>query len=80
MRFILANKGLLLRAGNLPAPLLNAAFLSLKPFQLMQRRYIRLLEPQVQERELEDFVRLENWVLDGPDQAAAALAQFVKWF
>jgi polyhydroxyalkanoate synthase len=71
---------LLVRAGNSPGELLNALYLSLMPFRLTQHKYVELLERADDAQYLEQFLRMEKWLRDCPDQAAAALAQFVKWF
>jgi len=73
------DTGLLARTGNVPGELLNALFLSLLPFRLMQQKYIRLLTARADQRAVEDFVRMERWIFDSPPQAAAALTQFVRW-
>ena len=67
-------------AGNVPGEVLNGLFLSLMPFRLTQHKYVRLLTEQADQRAVEDFVRMERWIFDSPPQAAAALAQFVRWF
>jgi polyhydroxyalkanoate synthase subunit PhaC len=71
---------LLARTGNVPGELLNALFLSLLPFRLLQQKYVRLLTGRADQRAVEDFVRMERWIFDSPPQAAAALTQFVRWF
>jgi polyhydroxyalkanoate synthase subunit PhaC len=71
----------LIRAtGNVPGEVLNALFLSLMPFRLAQQKYVRLLAGRAGQQAIEDFVRMEKWIFDSPPQAAAALAQFVRWF
>jgi polyhydroxyalkanoate synthase subunit PhaC len=71
---------LLARAGNAPGELMNALYLGLMPFRLTQHKYVELLERADDAQYLEHFIRMETWVRDCPDQAAAALSQFVKWF
>jgi polyhydroxyalkanoate synthase subunit PhaC len=71
---------LLARCGNLPGAILNALFLSLMPFRLAQQKYVRLLLSGADQRTVDEFVRLERWIFDSPPQAAAALAQYVRWF
>jgi polyhydroxyalkanoate synthase subunit PhaC len=66
--------------GNVPGEVLNALFLSLSPVRLAQHKYVRLLASGADQRAVEDFVRMEKWIFDSPPQAAAALAQFVRWF
>jgi polyhydroxyalkanoate synthase len=70
---------LLKRAGNLPGEALNAVYLSLAPFRLMLHKYIELIERAGDAHYLEYFMRVERWIFDCPDQAAAALTQCVKW-
>jgi polyhydroxyalkanoate synthase subunit PhaC len=67
-------------SGNIPGELLNALFLALMPVRLTQQKYVRLLLGGADARAVEDFVRMEKWIFDSPPQAAAALAQFVRWF
>jgi polyhydroxyalkanoate synthase subunit PhaC len=71
---------LLARCGNVPGAVLNALFLSLMPFRLMQQKYVRLLLSGADQRAVDEFVRLERWIFDSPPQAAAALTQYVRWF
>jgi polyhydroxyalkanoate synthase subunit PhaC len=66
--------------GNVPGQMLNALFLALMPFRLTQQKYVRLLAGSTDQAAIEDFVRMEKWIFDSPPQAAAALAQFVRWF
>jgi polyhydroxyalkanoate synthase len=66
--------------GNVPGEILNGLFLTLMPFRLMQHKYVRLLTGNPDTQAAEDFVRMEKWIFDSPPQAAAALAQFIRWF
>ena len=67
-------------SGNVPGEMLNGLFIALMPFRLAQQKYVRLLTSNPDQRTIEDFVRMEKWIFDSPPQAAAALAQFVRWF
>ena len=71
---------LICATGNVPGEVLNGLFLSLAPLRLAQQKYVRLLASGADQRAVEDFVRMEKWIFDSPPQAAAALAQFVRWF
>lgn len=66
--------------GNVPAAALNAIFTSLKPFQLLYRRYLALAELDSDDEALQAFLRLERWMYDSPDQAGAAFVQFTRDF
>ena len=66
--------------GNIPGELLNWTYLALKPFRLTGQKYldlVNILDDPVQAR---NFVRMEKWVFDSPDQAGEAFRQFVKDF
>jgi polyhydroxyalkanoate synthase len=66
--------------GNVPGELLNWTYLGLKPFRLTGQKYLDLvnvLDDPVQAR---NFVRMEKWVFDSPDQAGEAFRQFIKDF
>lgn len=66
--------------GNIPGDFLNLEFLMLKPFQLGVEKYINLLDSIDREDKLIDFVRMEKWIFDSPDQAGEAYRQFMKDF
>ena len=74
------DTGLIEASGNVPGEMLNGLFLALMPLRLTQHKYVRLLTADPDQRAIEDFVRMEKWIFDSPPQAAAALAQFVRWF
>jgi polyhydroxyalkanoate synthase len=66
--------------GNIPGDFLNLEFLMLKPFQLGVEKYIDLLETIDDEDKLVNFLRMEKWIFDSPDQAGEAFRQFMKDF
>ncbi len=66
--------------GNVPGEVLNAAFLALMPFRLMHQKYVDLADLAADPRALENFVRMEKWIFDSPDQAGAAFREFVGAF
>lgn len=66
--------------GNIPGDFLNLEFLMLKPFQLGVKKYIDLLETIDHEDKLVNFLRMEKWIFDSPDQAGEAYRQFMKDF
>jgi polyhydroxyalkanoate synthase len=67
----------LVRPGNVPGALLNAAFVALKPFELGQQKYVHLLDHADDPARLASFVRLERWIHDSPDQPAALFRDYV---
>lgn len=66
--------------GNVPADLMNWCYLTLKPFRLLQQKYVGLTDILDSPTELENFLRMEKWIFDSPDQAGEAFRQFIKDF
>jgi polyhydroxyalkanoate synthase len=66
--------------GNIPGNFLNFVFVMLKPFQLGIKKYIDLLEIVEYEDKLLNFLRMEKWIFDSPDQAGETFRQFIKDF
>lgn len=62
--------------GNVPGELLNALFLSLMPFRLNSQKYVELLDQIDDPRALQNFLRMEQWIFDSPDQAGEMFRQF----
>jgi polyhydroxyalkanoate synthase len=66
--------------GNVPADLMNYCYLTLKPFRLNVQKYVGLVDLLDDKAALEDFLRMEKWIFDSPDQAGEAFRQFIKQF
>lgn len=66
--------------GNVPADLMNWCYLTLKPVRLNQQKYIGLVDILDDKAELENFLRMEKWIFDSPDQAGEAFRQFILDF
>jgi len=66
--------------GNVPADLMNWCYLTLKPYRLLLQKYVGLVDVLDDVGEVENFLRMENWIFDSPDQAGEAFRQFIKWF
>jgi polyhydroxyalkanoate synthase len=72
--------GLLTQSGNVSGDFLNLIYLSLMPFRLTQQKYVNLLQMQGDRVQLENFMRMEKWIFDSPDQPATAFREFIQWF
>jgi len=72
--------GLLTQSGNVSGDFLNLVYLSLMPFRLTQQKYVNLLQLQGDRVQLENFMRMEKWIFDSPDQPATAFREFIQWF
>jgi polyhydroxyalkanoate synthase len=66
--------------GVVPGTLLNAAYVSLMPFRLLQQKYVNLLDTADDQQQMDNFMRMEKWIFDSPDQAGEAFRQFSRWF
>ncbi|MCG5500191.1 class III poly(R)-hydroxyalkanoic acid synthase subunit PhaC [Ectothiorhodospira lacustris] len=66
--------------GNIPGELLNWTFLNLKPYQLMGQKYLDMVEVLQDKDKLDNFLRMEKWIFDSPDQAGETYRQFIKDF
>jgi polyhydroxyalkanoate synthase len=66
--------------GNVPADLMNFTYLQLKPWRLFVQKYVGLVDILDNKQALEDFLRMEKWIFDSPDQAGEAFRQFIKQF
>src|SRR5690606_36368092 len=66
--------------GNVPADLMNFCYLTLKPWRLFVQKYVGLVDILDDASALEDFLRMEKWIFDSPDQAGEAFRQFIRMY
>ena len=66
--------------GNVPGTLLNSIFLSLKPFKLGVEKYLDFVKISDQPEKVENFMRMEKWIFDSPDQAGEMFRDFLRLF
>ncbi|GGD55005.1 class III poly(R)-hydroxyalkanoic acid synthase subunit PhaC [Pseudoxanthomonas indica] len=66
--------------GNVPADMMNACYLMLKPFRLNLQKYVGLVDLLDDRKGIEDFLRMEKWIFDSPDLAGEAFRQFITQF
>jgi polyhydroxyalkanoate synthase len=71
---------LLTQSGNVSGEFLNLVYLALMPFRLTQQKYVHLINMQGDRAQLENFMRMEKWIFDSPDQPARAFREFLVWF
>lgn len=72
--------GLVDSFGNIPGEFMNLGFLMLKPFQLGLGKYLEMIDIMDNEEKLLNFLRMEEWIFDSPDQAGETYRQFMKDF
>lgn len=66
--------------GNISGDFMNLGYLMLKPFQLGVQKYLSLIDIMDDKNKLMNFLRMEKWIFDSPDQAGEAWRQFMKDF
>lgn len=66
--------------GNIPGELLNWTFLSLKPFSLTGQKYVNMVDVLDDPAKVKNFLRMEKWIFDSPDQAGETFREFTKQF
>ena len=66
--------------GNVPADMMNACYLTLKPWRLLVQKYVAMADILDDKAAMEDFLRMEKWIFDSPDQAGEAFRQYIKQF
>ncbi|MEQ8289499.1 MAG: class III poly(R)-hydroxyalkanoic acid synthase subunit PhaC [Gammaproteobacteria bacterium] len=66
--------------GNIPGEMLNWTFLTLKPYTLMGQKYVDLVDILDDKNKALNFMRMEKWIFDSPDQVGETYRQFIKQF
>ncbi|MBF0627201.1 MAG: class III poly(R)-hydroxyalkanoic acid synthase subunit PhaC [Magnetococcales bacterium] len=66
--------------GNIPGDMLNLTFLSMNPYRLTGQKYLDMVDLLDDKVKLKNFLRMEKWIFDSPDQAGEAFRQFAKDF
>ncbi|GHD66461.1 poly-beta-hydroxybutyrate polymerase [Luteimonas padinae] len=66
--------------GNVPADLMNMCYLTLKPWRLFVQKYVGMADILDDRAAMEDFLRMEKWIFDSPDQAGEAFRQFIAMY
>ena len=66
--------------GNIPGDLMNLGYLMLRPFALNVGKYLKLPEILEDKEKLMNFLRMEKWIFDSPDQPGEFFRKFVRDF
>jgi polyhydroxyalkanoate synthase len=64
--------------GIVPGDMMNQSYQMLAPFSLTVQKYINLVDIMGDEERLGDFLRMESWIFDSPDQPGEVLRQNTK--
>lgn len=66
--------------GIIPGDFMNDAFVTLEPISLNFTKYLNLIDQLDNVDNTTNFLRMENWIFDSPDQVGATIIQFVNDF
>ena len=66
--------------GNIPADMMNLTYLMLKPWRLFAQKYVGMVDLLDDRKAMQDFLRMEKWIFDSPDQAGEAFREFNTQF
>ena len=64
--------------GVVPGDVMNIAYLILKPLTLTLDKYVGMTDKWADKDFLTNFVRMEKWTFDSPNQAGQVLVDFIK--
>lgn len=64
--------------GLVPGETMNSGFNMLKPFQLSIDKYMDFIDKLDDKEAILDFLRMEQWIYDSPNQAGPMLSKFIK--
>lgn len=64
--------------GVIPGEFLNGGFDLLRPFQLMLNKYVGIIDNLDSPEVAANFIRMEKWILDSPNQSGEAFRRFIK--
>lgn len=65
---------------NVPGAWLTQFFISLRPFELIGKKYLRFVDHIHDQEATDRFLRVEKWLNDAPDQAGRAFRELAKHF
>jgi polyhydroxyalkanoate synthase len=66
--------------GNISGDMMNSSFLAMQPFRLLGQKYLDAVDIFQDEEKMKNFLRMEKWIFDSPDQAGETFRQFIKDF
>lgn len=72
--------GLVDLVGNISGNWLTNFFISLRPFELVGKKYLRFIDNLSDDDKTRRFLRVEKWLYDAPDQTAASFKELIHEF
>ena len=66
--------------GNISGVWLTNFFISLRPFELVGKKYLRFMDNLDNPQRTEQFLRVEKWLYDAPDQTGKSFSELITDF
>lgn len=66
--------------GNITGQWLTNFFISLRPFELIGKKYLKFIDHLEDTELVNHFLMVEKWLYDAPDQTAASFSELIKEF
>lgn len=66
--------------GNISGVFLTNFFISLRPFELIGKKYLRFMDNLDNPERTEQFLRVEKWLYDAPDQTGKSFSELITDF
>lgn len=63
---------------NVPGNWLTQFFISMRPFELIGKKYLRFMDHIEDKEKTNKFLKIEKWLHDAPDQAGTAFKEFIE--
>ena len=64
----------------IPGLLVTKFFIGLRPFTLLGKKYLKFIQQNANEAQLQRFLSVEKWIYDNPDQAGSIFYEFINKF
>lgn len=69
---------LLGKNGNVSGDWLTQFFISMRPFELIGKKYLRFIDHVDDKEKTEKFLKMEKWLHDAPDQSGKAFKELIE--
>lgn len=66
--------------GNVSGAWLTQFFISLRPFELVGKKYLRFIDNLADHQATARFLQVEKWLYDAPDQTGTSFSELIKEF
>lgn len=68
------------QVGNVTGLWLTNFFISLRPFELIGKKYLRFIDHLNDSKQTDKFLHVEKWLYDAPDQTGTSFSELIKNF